>query len=158
MTEVGARVWAMRETTADTIYAYGLGTYLGDEPLPGWDHPDMLARAERAIRNSDARPLIDSAAYFGAKVERGEMTRAEADTAIAEVAARSAAEQARPMADRARDLARACGANPKIRLDAGGYVWGAECWWGEVPDDEVPQGWVKGRRIVIVPPPIRSPA
>lgn len=37
--------------------------------------------------------------------------------------------------------------NPRIRLDSGKVVWGAQCWWG--PEDEVRQS-VAGRAAVFV--------
>lgn len=156
MTEIGTRVWAVRDATNKTVNAYGFGTYVGDEIMPGWDHPAMLARCEQTIRRSDTKPsIIDPQVYYGAKVTAGEMTHDEADAAIARVFAATAAERARPFADRVADLAKACSANPKIELDSGGWVWGAECWWGEA-DDDTPAAWAKGRRIQIVPPPERA--
>jgi hypothetical protein len=156
MTEIGTRVWAVRDATDKVVNAYGFGTYVGDEIMPGWDHPSMLARCESTIRRSDAKPsIIDPHVYYQAKVDARDMTREEADTAIARVEDATAAERARPLAERVAALARACSSNPKIELDSGGYVWGAECWWGEAADD-TPSTWAKGRRIVTVPAPERS--
>ena len=153
MTEIGTRVWAVRDATDDVVHAYGFGTYVGDRLMDGWDHPSILARCEKSIRRSDERPLIDPHAFYGRKVEQGEMPREEADTAIARVEASVAAERALPFAQRVTKLAQACGMNPVIELDAGGWVWGAECWWGEA---DTPVTWAKGRSIVAVPAPERE--
>lgn len=120
MTEIGARVWAVRNDTDEAVYAYGFGTYVGDHLMPGWDHPSTLAVCEKSIRKHDAGPpLIDAHAYYGRKVDAGEMTREQADAEIARVEANIAAEKARPIAERALDLAKRCGLNPKIELDSG---------------------------------------
>jgi hypothetical protein len=156
MTAIGTRVWAVRDATDEVVNAYGFGTYTGDEIMPGWDDPAALTRCAAAIRRSDTKPkIIDADAYYGAKADAGEMTRQQADEAIARVEAAIAADRARPLADRVADLAKSCARNPKIELDSGGYVWGAECWWGEAGED-TPAGWAKGRRIVVVPAPDRT--
>lgn len=158
MTDIGARVWVVRDANSTTVNAYGFGTYIGDELMSGWDHPSTLAMCEETIRRSDSRPpIINSHVYYGQKVEAGELTREQADAEIARVEAGIAADKARPVADRARDLARGCGMNPRIRLDAGGHVWGAECWWGEA-DDDTPATWAKGRTIVLVAAPAQEVA
>lgn len=151
-TDPGARVWVVRNEDATTIYAYGFGTYLGDFPRPGWDHPSMLALATATIEKADTEPrLIDPHVYYGGLVKAGELTRERADAEIARVEAADVEEKARPIADRARDLALSVGKNPQIRLDSGAIVWGCECWWGEA-DDDTPAKWAKGRRIVEVAP------
>jgi len=154
-TEPGTRVWVVRDADDTTVYAYGFGTYLGDRLMPGWDHPKMLAMCADTIRRSDAKPpIIDPHVYYGRQVTDGKLPREQADAEIARVEAADEARKARPVEDRARDLARSCGMNPLIELDAGGQVWGAECWWGEA-DDDTPTTWAKGRTIVTVPAPAR---
>ena len=32
--------------------------------------------------------------------------------------------------------------NPRIELDGGGVIWGCECWWERVDDEEVEAGKV----------------
>jgi hypothetical protein len=152
MTDIGARVWAVHYDTEDVVYAYGMGVYIGDRLLDGWDHPDMIARCEKTIRRSDAgeSPRFDAKPFYDRKVAAGEMSREMADRILADAERRLAAERARPLADRATDLAKALGMNPVIKLDNGGYVWGAECWWGDATD-ATPAGWAKGRAIVTVP-------
>jgi hypothetical protein len=146
-------VWAVRDATDEAVNAYGFGTYIGDDLMPGWDHPAQLARCSDAILRSDAKPsIIDPHVHYGAKVDAGEMTREDADAAIARVEASIAAAKALPFAERVAKLAKACAMNPRIELDAGGWVWGAECWWGDA-DDATPAAWAKGRRIVTVPAP-----
>lgn len=39
--------------------------------------------------------------------------------------------------------------NPCIKLDSGKYVWGFQCWWGEIEEKE---GFIKDREVVIVEP------
>src|ERR1044071_2247910 len=154
-TSVGARVWVVRDETAEIVFAYGYGTYLGDFPIPGWDHPRMVARAEAVIRQSDTEPpIIDPRVYYGAKVADGSMTPEQAAAEIARVDAAVAAERARPITERALELARNTFCGPKIRLDAGGgIVWGIECWWSEVTNDRQVPGDVPGRTVIQVPPP-----
>lgn len=152
----GTRVWAVQKTDDTTVRAYGFGTYVGDRLLDGWDRPVALERAAHAIRRSDASgPIFDPETYYATKVAAGRMTRKQADTALERSRNSMAAERARPFDERVRNLAKAIGANPYIELDNGGYVWGAECWWGPVADDD-PQPWVKGRRLILVPAPTRD--
>lgn len=40
--------------------------------------------------------------------------------------------------------------NPKITLDDGTVVWGAECWWGP---EELIKERLKGMKVVMVKPP-----
>lgn len=159
MTEVGARVWAVRETDDTTVYTYGFGTYIGDRLLDGWNHPSTLATCLAAIRRSDANEDagegFDPRPFYDRLVADGKMSRAEADEAVARGTASAAAERQRPLAERAEDLARAMGMNPVIRLEAGGFVWGAECWWGDA-DDDTPARYARGRKIVVVPAPLRN--
>lgn len=151
----GTRVWAIQRETDDAVYAYGFGRYVGDRLLPGWDHPDTLTLCEQAIRRNDAeRPGFDPRPFYDQRVAEGKMTREEADKVLADAQKRIAAIRARPLADRALELARSMGKNPVIALDSGGYVWGAECWWGEATPD-TPQNWAKGRTIIAVPAPQR---
>lgn len=158
MTEIGARVWAVRDATDKVVNSYGFGTYIGDHLLPGWDHPDTLALCERALLKHDGQPpLINIHAYTAARVAEGEMTQEEADATIARAEAFDAAEKAKPFAQRVLESAERLGMNPKIELDSGGWVWGAECWWGEA-DDDTPAAWAKGRRIVAVTAPGRTVA
>lgn len=151
---LGARVFVATAggIGTDPIEAYGLGTYLGEYPLPNWDSPGMLAMCEQSVRRLDAEPLnidLDKA------VEAGMMTRESADLAKARAEQYDARERARPIADRARSLAYKVGLNPKILLARGGYVWGAECWWGEIDEDatEPPERFLRGRSVTLVDPP-----
>lgn len=156
MTDVGTRVWVVRDYDDTTVHAYGFGTHLGDHLMPGWDHPATLATCANAIRRSDiSGPLFDAKAFYDRKVAAGDMSREQADRILAEADRRHAEDQQRPITDRALDLARSMGMNPRIRLDAGGFVWGAECWWGEA-DDDTPTSWAKGRMIITVPAPLRE--
>ncbi len=38
--------------------------------------------------------------------------------------------------------------NPRIKLDSGAYVYGAECWWG--PEDKVKEALAKHKGTVLV--------
>jgi len=40
--------------------------------------------------------------------------------------------------------------NPKITLDDGTVIWGAECWWG--PEKEIKE-FLKGLKTTIIKPP-----
>jgi len=40
--------------------------------------------------------------------------------------------------------------NPKITLDDGTVVWGAECWWG--PEHEIKE-YIGDKKVVMVKPP-----
>ncbi len=152
MTDVGARVWVIRDQDPDVIHAYGFGVYEGDHLMPGWDNPGILAICAEMIRKGDTGPpIIDPHVYFGRKVDAGELTAEQAAKEIARVEAADAAEKARPVAERALELARLCSMNPRIRLDSGHTVWGAECWWVDA-DDDTPAKYAAGRRIVAVTP------
>jgi hypothetical protein len=156
MTEIGTRVWAVRDATDEVVNAFGFGTYIGDHLMPGWDHPSTLALCERALRKHDSQPpLVNIHAYVDARVAKGEMTREEADAAIARAEAYDAAEKAKPFTERVLESAKSLGMNPRIELDSGGWVWGAECWWGDA-DEDTRAKWAKGRRIVTVPAPERT--
>ncbi len=159
MTEIGTRVWVVRDATDEQVNAYGFGTYVGDRLMDGWDHPDMLAVCERALRRHDSHPepLFNVHSYVKARMAEGEMTQAEANVAIARAEAYDAAEKAKPFDQRVRESAELMGMNPVIELDSGGWVWGAECWWGEA-DDDTPEQWAKGRRIVEASAPVREAA
>jgi hypothetical protein len=151
---IGARVFVATAggIRTDPVQAYGLGTYLGDFPMPGWDSPGMRRLCEVTIRrNDDGR---DSLFDFDGAVERGVMSRESADLAKAHAAKVAAEERARPAEDRARELAYQVGLNPKILLERGGYVWGAECWWGEIDEDatEPPERFLRGRKVELVDP------
>lgn len=151
MTRPGTRVWVVQNETPTAVYSYGFGTYLGDQLMPGWDHPNMLALCEKSVRKFDAEgPIFDQHAYADRLVAAGTVTREEADQRIAAIAVKDAAERARPIEDRACDSARRLGMNPRIALDRGGHVWGAECWWGEA-DDDAPARFAKGRLIWVGP-------
>lgn len=43
--------------------------------------------------------------------------------------------------------------NPRIRLDSGGVVWGMECWWATL-DEEDPEDF--GERKIVVVTPVRN--
>lgn len=150
-TAAGTRVYAVREIVPDAVYAFGYGTYLGDQLRPGWDSPAWLDLCEATIRRQDCGgPIIDHKAYADRQVADGKMTRAQADARIAEIEAADAAELARPLADRVRDLARRSGMNPLIELERGGTVWGFECWWGPADDAAIAR-FVGDRQTFYVP-------
>jgi len=153
--EVGSRVWCVRNADASTVYAFGYGTYHGDEPMPGWDHPDELAQAAAAIRRHDERPVFDPQRQHEHFISSGRMSREEADQWLARAQATLEADRARPVEDRARELAYQMGLNPVIDLEQGGYVWGAECWWGPAGDEDMAR-FAKGRTIVEVRRPARG--
>lgn len=152
MTAVGTRVWVVRDANDEQVNTYGYGTYVGDHLMPGWDHPSMLALCEKSLRKHDAQPLFNPRPFYDQQVTDGKMTREEADAILARGEAYDRAERARPLADRVLDSARQLSMNPRIELDAGGWVWGAECWWGEA-DDDTPIKYAKGRRILVVAAP-----
>lgn len=153
MTKPGTRVWAISHADTDTIWAYGFGTYLGDQRRTDEIREADLDLCRKVIVKADADgPIIDAQRYYADQVAAGKLTAAEAAEKCAEQDAAWAAELARPIDERARKLAEGMYMNPKIRLDDGGIVWGYECWWGPA-DDDTPAGYAKGRAIVIVPAP-----
>lgn len=154
-TPVGCRVWCVRNATGTHVYAHGFGTYEGDFPRPGWDDPDELARAQRAILRNDGEGEEDKAlksviGLFEHQASRGEITRTQADENIERARQRRKDERARPMPERIIDLARRLGSNPRIKLDSGQTVWGCQCYWGAA-DEEDALRWANGRTIVQVP-------
>lgn len=147
--ERAQRVFAVSSADAETVHLLGFGLYVGDHPRPGT--PEWKDRSEadrdlyrRAIRDGDADPF-DPVPFYESLVAKGEMTRTEADEALAAGAERRATEAARPIDDRAADLAEHVARNPKIVLDNGDVVWGCECWWG--PEERYEQ-MVAGRQVV----------
>lgn len=157
MTDVapGTRVWAVANWTEEVVYAFGYGTYVGDVPgaWPALTDADR-AEAERAIRGADAHP-IDLEVVADTMVTAGMITREEADRRLAATAARDASEQARPMADRVEALLYERSLNPKIVLDEGGVVWGRECYWAPIDEDEQLR-FIAGREVEFVPAPDRK--
>lgn len=161
MTEIGARVFAVRNADKAHVYAYGFGIYMGDHPLPEFDEPatpDETARLEAVIRKNDTeRPEFDErmASWYRQKVADGLMTQEHCDEVLTRAAQRQAEELAKPMAERVADLRHSLSLNPKIALDRGGVVWGCESWWGEVDGDATkpPTRFVGDREVVYVPAP-----
>lgn len=159
--ETGVRVMAIMSVGADTAYLFGLGTYIGDFLRPGWDHPGELARCEAAILRARRRPWnFNVAGHLRRRMAAGELTPAQATAEFRAFQVRRAAREARPLAEKILELARDMGANPLIQLDAGGFVWGCECWWGELLDgDGYPprlQRILNGKLIIEVPSPHKT--
>lgn len=151
LAEVGARVWCVRNDDDTTVYAFGFGIYEGDFPRPGWDDPDELAVAGRALHRSDATGKAVNSVIAGANREAaaGTISRREADRRIARVTAFDAAERAKPMVDRIMSMAMRLGENPRIKLESGKTVWGCQCYWGAA-DESAAENYAAGRNIVIV--------
>lgn len=156
MTEVGARVFALRDADDDTVYLYGFGVYAGKHMPPGQEVTDEdLVDARRAIAATDEDgyrqrqnawwvELIDRA------VAEGRMTAEEGDLELVAMVGRSDVEAARPLEERAAELAATFRSNPRIDLDGGGVVWGYQCWWGPI---EKWDDLAAGREVVAVPVP-----
>jgi hypothetical protein len=152
--EPGATVWAFQKEDAGTVWVYGLGTYLGDALMPGWDSPGLLAVCVRTVVEGDLEPpIIDPHVYYGQQVTDGKMTRDAADAEIARAEAADAADKARPVDERARELARHAFVNPKISLNSGGTVWGIECFWIPITDETQVGRFIGGRTVVDLPAP-----
>jgi hypothetical protein len=149
--DVGDRVFAVRDADKTEVRLYGRGVYAGDKPRPGSSQPtdDDLARLVPVIEHADANPM-DVTGWYDRMVETGEMTRQDADDALAAGQASAQAERAKPMVERARALWDRLALNPCIELDNGGTVWGFQCWWGA--EDQFDR-WAGGRQIVEVGPP-----
>ncbi|MFJ4988777.1 hypothetical protein ACIP9H_33875 [Streptomyces sp. NPDC088732] len=149
----GTRVVAVCAADKAVVLLYGRGVYAGDFPRPGsgnWSVEDR-ALAEATIRESDAagRTLEATREINAQLVARGESTQADADARIANAEVHFA----KSIAERAEDLLRGMDLNPRIDLDAGGSVWGCECWW--MPEEEF-EAFVQGRTIEPVPFPRRA--
>lgn len=139
--DAGKRVYVVLDRTDTAVRTFGLGTMLGHYLMRGWDHPQALTRAADAIDRADRKPrdVFDRHAHYERQVAEGKLTREQADEWL-EIGRRNLmVRAAMPFWDRARDLARHCGANPLIQLDQGGYVWGAESWWAPVDSDDDPR-------------------
>jgi hypothetical protein len=151
MTAVGTRVFAVASANATTVALYGFGTYVGDHPRPGSDtiSDDDMTMYRQVIIDGDNNPL-DVRGFADAAVAAGTMTRAEADAQLAAGADRQAAERARPLDDRVRDLHARARLNPRIDLDNGTTVWGYQCWWGPL---DAYDSWRSGRDVITVDVP-----
>lgn len=147
-------MFAVKSADPTTVRWYGFGVYAGDHPRPGTvpfqDLPeDDKSLYRNAILDVDANPL-DVSGVYDEQVASGAMTRTEADEHLRTGQERAAAEAARPLDERAAELAARTSTNPRIDLDAGGVVWGFQCWWG--PADKF-ENWTDGRDCVLVPSP-----
>ena len=157
MTEIGARVFAVRDADEHSIRLFGFGTYRGKEIPPGRqvDDEDLAVCMEvEALNSTPERVTGYDNLIVKAWTEwaaAGKCTEEEADAEIAVARARQAAHQAKPLEERARDLAEYSLRNPRIDLDDdAGTVWGYQCWWGPI------EKWVelsRGRTVIVVPLP-----
>jgi hypothetical protein len=130
VTGPGARVYAIKDADQHEVHLFGLGTYVGDEPRPGWD-PDAVV---------DGRSLRE--------IVCGVVARHMVDNPF---------DNGGSQADRIEATLHAMSLNPRIDLDAGGTVWGFQCWWA--PGDEADLLIrAAGRRIVTVPLPAAAEA
>lgn len=113
------RVGAWLSATAEEVQLLGYGMYVGDEVPP--------------------RPMGINAAATGASTweeyDRFMVGFLTGDGVTEEEAKRAVGDS------------RALKVNPKIVLDSGAVVWGAECWWG--PEDKM-RAVIAGRRVVEV--------
>ncbi|MFF1469107.1 hypothetical protein [Streptomyces mirabilis] len=155
MTEIGTRVFAVRDADETTVHLFGRGVYAGDHPRPGSDNfsEAQLAAAEALLAKSDGDGPEDMewlAKHWEARVAAGEKTREEADEILAKAREHREAEMAKPMEERVAKLLRAVVSNPRIDLDNGTTVWGFQCWWG--PEDGF-EKWVGDRELIEVPAP-----
>lgn len=144
----GTRVWAAESADEHEVRLYGHGVYAGDHVRPDGHGPFGITRAEMtetiermSIPVDEYRDLVNE------KVALGVIPQEEADAMVT----RYEEEVARPIGDRVDAIF----ANPRIDLDSGETVWGAQCWWG--PEDKY-DAWVAGRRVVTVAPPETEPA
>lgn len=157
MGEPGTRVWAVQRADDTTVYAYGWGIYLGDEPYP-YDPPvddfARVVRAESAILRSDAQPLLTPLDYLlcERRIRRGE-PRGEINALLSRIKAFRRRDRCRPMAERVEELLHSMSLNPRIALERGGEVWGCECWWGKVAGEAALGRWLGGRHLMYVPAP-----
>lgn len=138
-------VFAVASADPARAHLLGFGRYVGDHPRPGtpvWE--DRPERDKDLYRAGDADPF-DPVPFYASLVAKGEMTRTEADAVLAAGTERQAVEVARPLDERAAELAERMAQNPKIVLDDGEVVWGFECWWA--PADQC-ERFVAGRQVV----------
>lgn len=143
--EPGSRVFAVLAANQEEIQLLGFGTYMGDEVRPGGDQFSQadLDMAINVIKEGEKRPL-DIKVMYDTLVERGELTREQADRECAAGEARAAKDRERPIEERAKELLLRMARNPKIELDNGDVVWGYQCWWG--PEERWPE-IAKGRTV-----------
>lgn len=149
-TQVGTRVVAVLNADKDTVWAFGEGTLVGDRRYGGGITEAEMERCRRAIRKSDEmKELMDPEAIYGQLVAEGKVTAAVAAVRVAAASLAIAESQARPLDDRARDLAESMRMNPQIELDSGGVAWGCECWWWPV-EEKTLADFAAGRTIVVI--------
>lgn len=148
--EPGIRVWAILESDKHTVRAFGWGTYLGDFRNPALSVPDDLL--EGTIHKGDAGFDAMIEGWVASSKANPDAPLAFTEEDAARARARHLVELARPMPERVAALQEEASANPKIALDSGGFVWGAECWWGPATEDDVLQQ-VGSRTLIMVPAP-----
>lgn len=165
--DVGSRIAAIRNADKTTIYLFGRGVYAGDFPRPG-------SGAWSARQYEIARSVVSSSDEEGVKqlraaddafmvrklnecVDEGRKTREEADQSLAEYrrirAEREAKRASMSVDEQVVELLTEMDQNPRLDLDGGGTVWGCECWW--MPEEQFDNS-IGGRRVVIVPEPVRE--
>lgn len=139
----GDRVWAAESADEHEVRLYGYGVYAGDHVRPDGHGPFGITRDEMAATIERITiPVAEYRERVNEKVASGVIPQQEADAMVT----RYEEEAARPISDRVDDLF----ANPRIDLDDGGTVWGAQCWWGP---EGVFDAWAAGRRVLTVAVP-----
>lgn len=145
------RVFAARDADDTTVHLFGVGVYVGDLLLPGTpEEPDEKARLEilAILKEGDDRGEPQGLALYDLAVERGDLTKEDAERRKADAWEGYNAYRARPLEERLLELWRDFNENPCIHLDSGDIVWGYQCWWG--PEERLDE---LGRTVEIVPVP-----
>lgn len=144
----GDRVFAVYDADESTVRVLGFGVYTGDERPPDWSlTPEERQQVEDAIREAEAAAdTTDVRVVYDTAVERGDMTREEAEAEIAQMEEQVRAERERPIGERVDELIAKVHRNPRIVLDGGQVVWAYQLQeWGL--EDLWPQ--FAGRRQIV---------
>ena len=136
MTEVGSRVFAIRNVEDTTVYAFGAGVYAGDfirpgatPPTPGTPEYQMYHDVIFGPRSREFRDSI--AKMLDTDLANGTITQEQYDENKRRGAEADAAEAAMTEEERVHEFWADCEKNPRIDLDNGKTTWGMECWWGD---------------------------
>lgn len=124
--KVGGRVGAVSHKKDGKVYLFGYGTYEGDFRLEGEGVFGSADEIEKEIR--------DQAIQMKKACEDNKL-----DFNLTE-------DDIQKTVDRFTK-------NPRIKLDNGDVVWGAQCWWG--PEEQVKNA-IEGQEVIIVPVPSKA--
>lgn len=153
--DVGTRVVAIKDANKDVVNIYGFGTYEGNHVPPAWEE-EMRSKLPNIRAVGEELYELSLEEHLARKKELVEAVGGEFDEEyeIQEYhALRKEVEEARGYTDEEMleaILSSPIYENPKITLDSGEVVWGYECWWKPLENDEEWEAYLDGREERVV--------